>query len=88
MTRKIKVSIGWNRVRLYLSIFLLAFYLIVGGIFLFSDTWADLLPTGRYIIGIVLISFGILRFYVAYKRYQKKEIFLTELKAKLDEESK
>ena len=40
--------------------------------FLFTDTWIDLLPKGRSIIGIVLILFGSLRFYIAYRRYINK----------------
>jgi cytochrome c biogenesis protein CcdA len=73
MAEKIKMKMIWNRLRLYASVFLLAFYIVVGGVFIFSDTWADLLPNGRYVIGIVLILFGVLRFYVAYRRYMNKD---------------
>jgi hypothetical protein len=51
---------------------LLAFYLFIGGIFLFSNTWGDLIPKGRMMIGVMLILFGILRFYIAYRRYINK----------------
>jgi hypothetical protein len=62
---------------------LLAFYLTIGSIFLFTDTWADLLPKGREIIGIVLILFGALRFYIAYRRYiNKLARIATSIKAK------
>lgn len=88
MTKNIKFSLRWNQIRLFLSIFLLAFYIVVGGMFLFSETWNDLLPTGRYIIGSVLILFGILRFYIAYKRYVRKDKILLEIKEKLNEENK
>ena len=40
--------------------------------FLFTDTWIDLLPKGRSIIGIVLVLFGSLRFYISYRRYINK----------------
>ncbi|HRG51822.1 MAG TPA: hypothetical protein PLL00_03225 [Bacteroidia bacterium] len=74
----IKLQYGWNKLRLYLSYFLLAFYLFIGGLFLFTKTWADLLPKGRFIIGIILTLFGIFRFYVAYRRYVNKNIKIEE----------
>jgi len=66
----------YNRIRFYLSFVLLGFYLAVGGMFLFTEIWADLLPKGRYTIGIVLILFGGIRFYIAYRRYSTKTIAL------------
>jgi hypothetical protein len=74
MSFKIIVKHSWNRLRFYLSFLLLAFYLFIGTLFLFTNTWIDLLPQGRIIIGITLILFGLLRFYVAYRRYIKKMI--------------
>ena len=65
---------NYNTIRFYLSFLLLAFYLVVGILFLFTDTWADLLPQSRFAIGIILILFGILRFYIAYRRYVNKNI--------------
>lgn len=50
--------------------------------FLFTDTWIDLLPKGRSIIGIVLILFGALRFYIAYRRYINK---LMRIKMSIEE---
>lgn len=50
--------------------------------FLFTDTWIDLLPKGRSIIGIVLILFGTLRFYIAYRRYINK---LMRIKTSVEE---
>ena len=67
---------NYNRIRFYLSFLLLAFYAVVGILFLFTDTWADLLPKSRFAIGIILILFGILRFYIAYRRYVNKNIRL------------
>jgi hypothetical protein len=69
----IKSRFVWNKLRFYFSFPLLAFYLAVGGVFLFTDQWADLLPKGRYITGIILTLFGILRFYIAYRRYANKQ---------------
>ncbi|MFL5764913.1 MAG: hypothetical protein ACJ77K_13295 [Bacteroidia bacterium] len=63
---------SWNKLRFYLSFLLLAFYLFIGGTFLFTNTWGDLIPKGRALIGIVLVAFGILRFFVAYRRYINK----------------
>lgn len=72
MSFRIKLKYSWNRLRFYLSFLLLGFYLTIGCMFLFTDTWIDLLPKGRSIIGIVLILFGSLRFYIAYRRYINK----------------
>ena len=72
MSFKIKLKYSWNRLRFYLSFLLFAFYLTIGIMFLFTDTWIDLMPKGRSIIGIVLILFGALRFYIAYRRYINK----------------
>ena len=64
----------YNKVRLYSLYLLLGFYLVIGFLFLFTNIWGDLLPKGRFTIGIILILFGSLRFYVGYKRYQNKNI--------------
>lgn len=72
MSFRIKLKYSWNKLRFYLSFLLFAFYLTIGVMFLFTDTWIDLLPKGRGIIGSVLILFGALRFYVAYRRYINK----------------
>lgn len=74
MSFKITLKHNWNKLRLYLSFLLLAFYLTIAFLFLFSDVWADLIPKGRTIIGLVLLLFGSLRFYVAYRRYKNKHI--------------
>jgi cytochrome c biogenesis protein CcdA len=65
---------GINKLRFYSSFLLLGFYMTVGFIFLFTEVWADLVPKGRYLIGILLIVFGALRFYVAYRRYINKNL--------------
>jgi len=72
MNFKITIIHIWNKLRLYLSLLLFAFYLVIGILFLFSDTWVDFLPDGRGIIGTALILFGILRFFLAYRRYRNK----------------
>lgn len=71
---------SWNKLRLYLSFLLLVFYLIVGFLFLFSDIWVNILPKGREIVGIILVLFAVLRFYIAYRRYKSKHIKIQELK--------
>ncbi len=72
MSFRIKLKYSWNRLRFYLSFLLFAFYITIGVLFLFTDTWIDLLPKGRSVIGIVLVLFGCLRFYIAYRRYINK----------------
>lgn len=76
---KITIKHIWNKVRLYLSFLLFVFYLIIGILFLFTDTWIDFLPKGREIIGSVLILFGMLRLYIAFIRYRKKHTHIKTL---------
>jgi amino acid permease len=80
MSFKIKLKHNWNKIRLYLSFLLLAFYLTIAFLFLFSDIWADFIPKGRAVIGLILLLFGILRFYVAYRRYKNKNLTLKNSK--------
>ena len=72
MSTKLIVKNIWNKLRFYFSFLLLAFYLTVGFLFLFSDIWADMIPKGRVIIGLILLAFAALRFYVALRRYKSK----------------
>lgn len=76
MSKRLKVKFAWNHTRYVLSYLLLAFYVIIGGLFLFSQIWSDFIPVGRGIIGIVLILFGVLRFYIAHRRFSKKHVKL------------
>ncbi|MBA3705474.1 MAG: hypothetical protein H0W84_06110 [Bacteroidetes bacterium] len=85
MSFKIIIKHNWNKLRLYLSFLLLAFYLTLAFLFLFSDTWVDLIPKGRVIIGLVFLLFGSLRFYVAYHRYKNKHIKIKALKESIDQ---
>ena len=89
MSLKLKIRHIWNHFLLQLSFLLLAFYLIIGFMFLFSDNWIDMVPKGREIIGWSLVAFGSLRFYISYRRYKTKHDKLLELKKekKLLEES-
>lgn len=82
MNKKIKFKTKMNKLRYYLSYMLFAFYLVIGSVFLFSDVWADFLPSGRYLTGIILILFGVLRFYISYKRYLRKNILIQDLVVK------
>lgn len=77
----VNLQYGWNKLRFFLSFLLLAFYLVIGCLFLFTNQWIDLLPKGRVITGIILTLFGILRFYVAYRRYTNKQIKIKDKKA-------
>jgi len=42
--------------------------------------WIDMVPKGRDIIGGSLVAFGILRFYIAFRRFKTKREKLQELK--------
>jgi hypothetical protein len=75
-----------NRFRFYLSFLLLGFYLTVGFVFLFTDVWADLVPKGRYLIGALLVLFGLLRFYIAYRRFSSKSLVYKAKEEKSDEQ--
>lgn len=79
MDFKITLKNIWNKLRLYLSFLLFVFYLVIGILFLFTDTWIHFLPEGRGIIGSVLISYGVLRLYIAYRRYKKKHKHISSL---------
>ena len=67
--------------RFYLSFMLLSFYLTVAFLFLFTDMWKDLIPSGRSLIGLILLSFGAFRFYVAYRRFQTKKARILAIKS-------
>lgn len=90
MDFKIAIKNIWNKLRLYLSFLLFVFYLVIGILFLFTDTWIYFLPDGRVIIGSVLISYSVLRLYIAYRRYKNKHKHISTLsqkkKQKLTEE--
>jgi cytochrome c biogenesis protein CcdA len=77
-----------NNIRFYSSFLLLAFYIIVGILFLFTDTWEDLLPKSRFAIGIILILFGSIRFYIAFRRYLNKKDRLKAVVTKNDDQEK
>lgn len=81
---KIKLRKGWSRLRFYLSFLLLAFYITLGCFLIFTDEWHSMLPKGRLWVGIALIIFGCLRFYVAYRRYVNR-IIRIKMKTKLKE---
>jgi hypothetical protein len=74
-----KVKKGINQLRFYSGFLLLGLYLTVGFVFLFTDVWADLVPKGRVLIGLMLVFFGALRFYIGYRRFiSRKEYFKTK----------
>ncbi len=77
---KVVIRHIWNQLRLYLSFILLVFYLTVGFLFLFSDIWSHFLTEGREIVGLVLILYSVLRFYIAYRRFKAKHIKIQVLK--------
>ncbi|MCE9540854.1 MAG: hypothetical protein K8R85_16795 [Bacteroidetes bacterium] len=82
MDFRIAVKHIWNKLRLYLSFLLFVFYLVIGILFLFTDTWINFLPEGRDIIGSVLISYSVLRLFIAYSRYKKKHSHIKTLSQK------
>jgi TRAP-type C4-dicarboxylate transport system permease small subunit len=74
MAFKGKLRKGWSRLRFYLSFLLLAFYISLGCMLIFTDEWSTMLPKARIWVGIILILFGCLRFYIAYRRYVNRII--------------
>lgn len=79
MNFKITIKHIWNKLRLYLSVLLFVFYLVIGILFLFTETWIGFLPEGRTLIGTVLILFGVLRLYISYRRYKNKHKHIKSL---------
>ena len=73
---------AWNLARFYFTFLLLAFYFTISFLFLFTNTWIDFIPKGRGLIGLFLLLFGIVRFYVAYRRYTQKQLSIQSLKEK------
>ena len=79
MSTKISLKNSWNKLRFYFSFLLFAFYLVIAFLFLFSDIWADMIPKGRGLVGLILLLFGSFRFYVAYRRYKNKDTAIQNL---------
>ncbi len=90
MNFKVIIKHAWNKIRLYLSFLLFAFYLTIGCLFLFSDAWISFISKGRELIGGSILLFGIIRFYIAFRRYKHKHQHIITLhpknKQKLTEE--
>lgn len=74
-----------NKTRFSFTTLVVLLYFVVGFLFLFTEVWSDLLPNARNTIGIVLVLFGALRFYIAYKRYASKNQKIVELSMNKDE---
>ncbi|MES2140271.1 MAG: hypothetical protein V4511_11240 [Bacteroidota bacterium] len=86
MDFRITIKHIWNKLRLYLSFMLFVFYLVIGILFLLTDTWINFLPEGREIIGTVLISYSVLRLLIAFRRYKKKHRHIKTLSPKKKKE--
>lgn len=80
MSFKITFKNTWNRLRFYISFLFLAFYLTIAFLFLFSDIWADIIPKGRAIIGLILFLYGSIRFYVSFRTYKNKRAIIKNTK--------
>lgn len=72
MSQKIKIKKGWNVFRYCISFLLLTFYLTIALLFLFTNVWGDLITDYRKTIGLILLGFAALRFYVSFRRYKSK----------------
>ncbi len=72
LTNKTKEQV--NNVRFYFTFTLWLLYLFFGILFLFTNVWKELIPEGRTTIGTILFLFGMLRFFVAYRRYKNKKM--------------
>ena len=65
-----------KKVIYFLGLFMIVFYLVIGGLLIFSDVFSDLFmgdssPVIRYGIGILLLLYGIFRFWRAIKNNAK-----------------
>lgn len=67
-----------NNTRFLFTSAVVLLYFVIGVLFLFTNVWSDLLPQARAAIGSILILFGALRFYIAYRRYGTKKIKITQ----------
>ncbi|MBL7883807.1 MAG: hypothetical protein JNL69_07040 [Bacteroidia bacterium] len=79
MNKKFKIKRLLNKTRFYFSFLFLAFYITIGFLFLFTDTWSDLLPKARITIGLTLVLFGLLRSYISYRRFSGKNKIINSL---------
>jgi hypothetical protein len=89
MSTSIKIKHGINHIRFYSSILVFLFYLVVAILFLFTNTWIDLVPNGRGTIALVLFLFGSFRFYIAFRRFNSKRLHIQsimEIKQNVSEE--
>jgi hypothetical protein len=89
MSTSLKIKHGINHIRFYSSILVFAFYIVVVCLFVFTDTWIDLVPKGRGTIGLVLFLFGSFRFYIAFRRFNNKRSHIQsvmEIKQNVSEE--
>jgi hypothetical protein len=82
MSKRIRVRHFWNHTRYYASYLLLALYIIVAFLFLFTNTWIDFIPSYRITIGVTFLVFSALRFYVAYTRFNRKKELLKGILSK------
>jgi len=73
MSSKYNIKRFVNNTRFYFTFLVVALYLVIGFLFLFTNVWSDLIPKARIAIGLILMVFGVLRFYIAYKRYNTKK---------------
>ena len=85
MNKVKKIKHIWNSFRFYFSFLLLAFYLTISFIFLFTSVWKDMIPTGRGATGLFFLLFALLRFYVAFRRYKNKQLLLMSFNEKQNE---
>ena len=85
MSHKIKIKHGINIFRYSISFLFVAFYLTIAFLFLFTDAWIDLIPEKRAVIGLILLGFAALRFYVSFRRYRGKKARINHIK-KIKEE--
>jgi len=65
---------GWNAFLFSFSFPLLLFYLTMSFLFLFTDAWFDIIPQYRILIGLIILGFAVLRFYISYNRFKNKRV--------------
>ncbi len=61
-----------DKIRYCFNFIMIAFYLIIGGLFLFSDVLIHIFPVYREAVGLIFIIYGAFRLYLSIKRKGKK----------------
>jgi hypothetical protein len=62
-----------NRFRNYFGFIMVLLYIIIGGLFLFTNIAADTFPDYRTGIGITCITYGTIRAFMTWRKIKREE---------------